>query len=239
MNIVFSITETKSFLVEIISSAKTLKKNFSEPDDIFEYFKEEIPLSNAEIAIKTGDPLKKIIIKNLLDKILKYQKNNGITLQFILQKNKLKKLETLQSQDVSELTVVLKIAGNTMGLYNSSNLTKENLAMYGLYADVLVKKSNDLLKEYSGDRDSVFPANQIKNLSDILVNLNNLIKNEYIIYKNFNLISLRNHLSKIMMRFEEKTKNLLKPDEEKIISSIRTMNKTKKFIGLEKYITFQ
>ena len=234
MKIIFSQYENGAFLAEIVTSAKNLKKIFKTPEEIFDYLKEEIPLSNSEIGININDPNKKIIIKNTLDKILKYQKNNGITLQYIIQKNRLKKMAVLEEN--SGIDSVLAVAGDTAGTYNSSTLTKENIALYGLFADALINRANEILKEYSGDRDYSLPANILKAISDIMLNLNNLLKNEFVVYKNINLISLRNHFSKILLRYEEHLRNKLKPSENETINIIKKMNKTKSFSGLEKFL---
>lgn len=236
MKIIFSQYEGGAFLTEIITSAKSMKKIFKTPEEIFDYLKEEIPLSNAEISINTTDANKKIVIKNTLDKILKYQKNNGITLQYIIQKNRLKKMAAIEQK--SGNSAVLNVAGDTAGVYNSGGITKENLALYGLYAEALINRANDLLQDYtsSDERDYSLPANALKSISDIILNLNNLIKNEFVIHKNVNLISLRNHFSKILLRYEEHLRNKLKPAENETLNIIKKMNKTRSFSGLEKYL---
>ncbi|HPG31263.1 MAG TPA: hypothetical protein PKY81_17585 [bacterium] len=223
----------ENYNIEIKTSGKNFVKEFSEANDIYEYLKDDFPIANTNLKIEVHSPTKKILVKNIIDKTLKYQKNNGITLEYIIKRNKLRKKS---DEGSGSLESVRKIAGDFSTLNNANYMTAENIAVYKLYADVLVEKSDKIFSDNSFTVDDIIPVNTAKTLKEILTNLNNLIKNNYLVHKNINLITLRNYITKILMRFDSQQNQRYKPRENDLIQILKKMHKTASYSGLEKYL---
>nr|MBP7654284.1 hypothetical protein [Candidatus Dependentiae bacterium] len=222
-----------NYIIEVKSSGKNINKEFSDVNGIFEYLKDDFPVASTNLKIDITNPTKRLLIKNIFEKTLKYQKNNGITLEYIIKRNQIRKS---QPASVRELNAVRKIAGDTSSLNNANFMAAENVAVYKLYADVLVDKADKILSENSFDTDDIIPINTAKILKEIMTNLNNLVKNNYLVHKNVNLISLRNYISKLLLKFDSQQNQRNKPKEEDVIQILKKMRKTSSYAGLEKYI---
>ncbi|HON55649.1 MAG TPA: hypothetical protein PLJ38_01390, partial [bacterium] len=112
----------------------------------------------------------------------------------------------------------------------------DKMAIYKLYADVLLEKLNSILANYIDNQNIEQLKLQYTTLKESNMNLTNMISQGYTIHKTISLIKLRNYISTILMKLEQlqKLAKALNKDEA-MLKILKEMAKTKNFSELEKY----
>lgn len=183
---------------------------FSDENQAFEYLKNHIPVRDdtgiKDVNFIVDDNIKgsyKIILKNLISKMDKYQQSKGMNKTFFDVKNSIfRKIESPVSYDTDKTSTFFNTKRHNIIKETCEKFLDDNIELSNekvicqLLADVTVEAVLNYLEKLESSM-------QIKDLSQLKSTLNILINRGYEEHKKdketYDLISLRNKLSTILL----------------------------------------